>query len=140
MSRSTRLASASYILSYIAAREGAHVTTDAIAEAVRDHPARVRQLISALVKAGLVNSVRGANGGVLLAKDPNDISLKDIYEAVKEQPMISLTLKLPNKDWEHICGVHSALSSLYQQMEDEFQDRLSQIRLNQLYTPLRDRP
>jgi len=45
MSRSTKLASAAAILAHVAAQGSGQLTTDAIAEAVSDHPARVRQLV-----------------------------------------------------------------------------------------------
>ena len=41
------------------------------------------QLVAPLVKAGFVNSVRGAKGGYLLNKSPREISLKDIITALE---------------------------------------------------------
>jgi Rrf2 family protein len=35
-----------------------------------------------LKKAGLVNTVRGINGGFALAKSPSEISLKDVFDAL----------------------------------------------------------
>ena len=38
----------------------------------------LEQIFSALKKSGLVKSVRGAQGGYLLAKDPSDITVGNI--------------------------------------------------------------
>jgi Rrf2 family protein len=46
----------------------------------RHHVAKVMQRMS---KAGMVSSTRGPAGGFVLALDPSEISLLDIYEAIE---------------------------------------------------------
>ncbi|OPY09528.1 MAG: HTH-type transcriptional regulator CymR [Syntrophus sp. PtaB.Bin001] len=41
------------------------------------------QLIHPLKATGLINSTRGAHGGYVLAKEPGEISLKDIMQVVE---------------------------------------------------------
>jgi Rrf2 family protein len=41
----------------------------------------VEQILLRLRRAGLVESVRGARGGYLLAREPQDVSVKDVMEA-----------------------------------------------------------
>ncbi len=43
----------------------------------------LEQLIAKLKKAGVVNSIRGAQGGYILAKKPEDISVGDILRALE---------------------------------------------------------
>ena len=43
----------------------------------------LEQLMRKLRKAGLVKSVRGANGGYMLAKEPSEISVGDIIRATE---------------------------------------------------------
>ncbi|MGB8452592.1 MAG: RrF2 family transcriptional regulator [Anaerocolumna sp.] len=43
----------------------------------------LEQLIAKLKKAGIVNSIRGAQGGYILAKNPEDISVGDILRALE---------------------------------------------------------
>jgi Rrf2 family protein len=45
--------------------------------------AYLEQLMASLRKAGLVNSVRGANGGYSLAKVPRDITVADVVQALE---------------------------------------------------------
>lgn len=50
-----------------------------IAEATGSSRHHVAKVFQRLVKSGLLASTRGPNGGFLLKKNPNDISLYDIY-------------------------------------------------------------
>lgn len=43
----------------------------------------LEQLLPLLRQFGLIKSIRGANGGYLLAKDAKDISIKDIFIALE---------------------------------------------------------
>jgi Rrf2 family transcriptional regulator, cysteine metabolism repressor len=43
----------------------------------------LEQIVPSLKTAGLLKSIRGANGGYMLAKDPTKISLLDIVEALE---------------------------------------------------------
>lgn len=43
----------------------------------------LEQLIAKLKKAGIVNSIRGSQGGYVLAKDVNEISVGDILRALE---------------------------------------------------------
>lgn len=43
----------------------------------------LEQLIAVLRKAGLVNSVRGAQGGYILARDPSEIKVGDVIRALE---------------------------------------------------------
>ena len=133
MSRSTKLTSAAYILSFIAARGPKQVTTDTIAEALEDHPARVRQIVAALVKAKLLKSVRGVNGGVVLARSANDITLRDVFSAIEDQPILSLWMKDAYEGWGKSCLVHPILTSLINKMERDLADQLSEVPISALY-------
>ncbi len=44
----------------------------------------LEKIFSKLEKNNLVNSKKGAGGGYLLAQDPENITLKDIFDAVDE--------------------------------------------------------
>lgn len=132
MSRSTKLVSASYILSYIAAKAPAQVTTEEIARAVKDHPARVRQIVAALVKAEFLVSVRGANGGVTLARPASQINLLQVFEAVEDQPVLALSLRESFDGWGAKCRVHPVISKLYGELEDQVLTQLGRVRLDHL--------
>ncbi|MCQ3936697.1 MAG: Rrf2 family transcriptional regulator [Chloroflexi bacterium] len=65
------------------ARNGEQRTaTSSIAEEQRIPPSFLAKIISQLSIAGLLHTSRGARGGVTLARDPKDISLLEVIEAI----------------------------------------------------------
>lgn len=70
-----------------------------IAESQQISSKCVSRLILELKNAGFVKSVRGVNGGYILAKSPNAISLLDVVEAMEGE--ISIVDCVMNPD---CCG------------------------------------
>lgn len=56
--------------------------TSQIAKEQKIPPSFLAKIISQLSIAGLLQTSRGARGGVMLAKNPADISLLDVVEAI----------------------------------------------------------
>jgi Rrf2 family protein len=56
--------------------------TSAIAKEQKIPPSFLAKIISQLSIAGLLHTSRGARGGVTLAREPRDISLLDVVEAI----------------------------------------------------------
>jgi Rrf2 family protein len=56
--------------------------TSQIAEEQHIPPSFLAKIISQLSVAGLLHTSRGARGGVSLARDPGDITLLDVVEAI----------------------------------------------------------
>ena len=84
----TRLSDAVHILAFIALHPEANLTSEKIAESIQTNPGYVRQLMSALRKGGLLNSVKG-HPRPALAKEPCQITLLDAYRAVEgDKPLL----------------------------------------------------
>lgn len=60
------------------------LTSESMARSIQTNPVVVRRLLRDLARAGLVETKRGVGGGVSLARGPEDITLRDVYEAVEE--------------------------------------------------------
>lgn len=60
-----------------------HVSLKSISERLNISESYLEQLMALLKRNKLVKSVRGAQGGYFLAKDPNDISIGDILRALE---------------------------------------------------------
>lgn len=56
--------------------------TSTVAEDQRIPPSFLAKIISQLSIAGLLHTSRGARGGVTLARDPQDITLLEVVEAI----------------------------------------------------------
>lgn len=136
MSKSTRLLTATYILSYVAANAPEVVTTERIAEQVDEHPTRVRQIVAALVKAGLLTASRGAAGGVALKRPAAEISLRDVQEAVQDGSLLAFHLFEPKSEWAGKSRVHLVFENLRGELEARIQGYLAEHTLDQTYAPI----
>lgn len=65
-----------------------------------------------LVRAGILRSVRGAHGGVLLAREPAEITLLDIVQACQGLLIANYCSEIENKR-EPVCSFHRAMRELY---------------------------
>jgi len=61
------------------------VALSAVAEAERLPLSYLEHLVAKLRKAGLVTSTRGAHGGYRLARDPGEITMDEVVEALEGQ-------------------------------------------------------
>lgn len=69
------------------------------------------KVMLALCRAGLVNSRPGRNGGYVLGRDPGDMTLLDVIEAVEPLRLIeSCPLNKPCHK-KQLCPLHRALRS-----------------------------
>lgn len=136
MSKSTRLLTATYVLSYVAANAPEVVTTEQIAEKVDEHPARVRQIVAALVKRGLLAASRGAAGGVSLKRPAVEITLRDVQEAVQDGSLLAFHVSAPKSEWAGKSRVHLVFENLRDELETRVQSYLAEHTLDQTYSPI----
>lgn len=62
----------------------------------------VEQILLRLRRAGIVNSVRGARGGYLLARPPADVTVKDVLDA-SERGTFEVNCEQHQVDEERCC-------------------------------------
>ncbi|WP_206811451.1 RrF2 family transcriptional regulator [Paradesulfitobacterium ferrireducens] len=82
------------------------------------------KIMPSLIKAGIVTSVRGVGGGYALAKDPRDITLLDILEAVEGPIELNRCLIRPDlcsKNGSATCEIHAALAQIQNRLRRDFQ-------------------
>ena len=143
MSQSTRLITASYILSFVAANAPQKLRTETIAKWVKTHPTRVRNLVSQMVKADILKSYRGAKGGLTLARPANEITLREVYDAVQESSLIAEKIDNPFSGMEDHCKVFEVFTRLFAMLENNMRLDLGNITADQLFvafdTPLENR-
>lgn len=70
------------VLHLARARNTERSATSAIAKEQNIPPSFLAKIISQLSIAGLLHTSRGARGGVTLARDPKDITLLEVVEAI----------------------------------------------------------
>jgi Rrf2 family protein len=122
MAASSRFTTAIHILTLLAYEHDQAVTSDSIAGSVNTNPVVIRRLLRALADAGLVTSVPGASGGSRLARQPEDITLLDVYSAVEDEQLFGRHAQQPNAK----CPVGSRIAELLTPCFDEATRAMSQ--------------
>ncbi|WP_373376188.1 Rrf2 family transcriptional regulator [Cupriavidus nantongensis] len=81
MQRDTRLARLLHVLIHMHLRGGT-TTSETIALMLHTNPVVVRRTMAALRESGYVKSTGGPGGGWALACNLNDLTVRDVYEAI----------------------------------------------------------
>ena len=133
--KSTKFTTACYILSFVAYHGPDRISTPTIARWVNTNASRVRQIVARLVRAGLLASARGGEGGVVIGRDPSTITLLDVFDAVGEPTLTLFSVDNPFSDWKDRCRVHSVLTMMHGELELDFRRKLAKKCVNDLYAP-----
>ncbi|MGI9309537.1 MAG: SUF system Fe-S cluster assembly regulator [Gammaproteobacteria bacterium] len=97
----------------------------------------VQKLLKSLAKAGLVDSVRGAEGGYQLARDPAQISAAEILDALEGPLAITeCSTEESHCELEANCQVGSA----WQKINKAIRLAMHDIRLSDLRDPPKEFP
>ncbi|MGI5921973.1 MAG: RrF2 family transcriptional regulator [Syntrophomonadaceae bacterium] len=81
------------------------------------------KIMPSLIKAGIVKSQRGVGGGYSLARHPQDITLRDVLEAIEGPIYLNrclLNKDLCSKQGPPNCPIHQALADIQQRLSDDF--------------------
>jgi len=114
MAANSLLAGGTQALCYLAYRRKDAVSAEDVARSLDTNPVVARKLLKALARKGLVRIKPGRHGGVALDREPKDITLKDIYEALGESTIFALRQRGNPR-----CPVNRAMKGL---LTDVFQD------------------
>jgi Rrf2 family protein len=88
-------------------KENQRAATSTVAKEMKIPPSFLAKIISQLSIAGLLHTSRGARGGVTLARDPKDISLLDVVEAIDGPILLNECVGDPgNCDFSEECAMH----------------------------------
>jgi Rrf2 family protein len=88
-----------------------------LAASVNTNPVVVRRLLLALRRARLIETFTGKRGGARLRKEPADISLADIYDAVESRQVIPVNERKALKQCHVSCNMKSIMSRVAESTE-----------------------
>ena len=97
----TRFATAIHIMTLLAKNSPEWMTSDWIAGSININAVMVRNELLILKKNGLVESKQGKDGGVRLAKNAEEITIAEIYAAIKNSEVLGKKNQNPNP----LCNV-----------------------------------
>jgi Rrf2 family protein len=121
----SRFAISVHILTLLAGAKGELLSSDYMAGSININPVLVRKELSNLQKHGLVASKEGKNGGAYLNKDAKDIRLSDVYEAVKQAPLLGEAKNETNPACPIGRQIKTHLKTLYTNAEQAMIAQLS---------------
>ncbi|MGA2173375.1 MAG: Rrf2 family transcriptional regulator [Verrucomicrobiota bacterium] len=117
-------------LMHLARRQpGQRAMIDQVSRQERIPKSFLAKIFQSLAKAGLVRSIRGSGGGFALAKNPADISVLEIIEAV-EGKIVFQRCKQAKPDCQHVGGC--ALCGLFERAQNGVKDALTATSLRDL--------
>jgi len=120
MAANSRLTVAVHALAWmaLARRRGLDVlTSDQVAASINTNPVIIRRSLGDLRRAGLVLVRHGTGSGWSLAREPEQISLLDVYKAVEGEPLFALHHTEPNLECPVGKGIRPALDHFYAGIE-----------------------
>ena len=109
--------------------KGERVATSEIAKKQNIPPSFLAKIILQLSVVGLLNTSRGARGGVALARDPEDISLLEVIEAIEGPIQLSTCV-----GQEGVCPfeAHCPVQIVWCEAQNELIAKLKNTTLAQL--------
>ncbi len=134
MQISMKCSVAVHCLIFINEAEGkVKVTSNLLAQSTGCNPVVIRNVFSALKKAGIIAVARGA-GGAKLCKRPSEITLYMIYQALEPDGLSSLIGIHPCEG--RACpvaqNIHQVLQEPYHKIEDSIQKTMEEITLESM--------
>jgi Rrf2 family protein len=116
---------------------GEIMDSQTLARSVNTNPVVVRRILLALRAAGLVETTAGKHGGSRLGKPAGAISLRDIYDAVAAQPIISVSQRKAWKHCEVSCCMKKIMSTVSDEAEKAMRLHLKAVTLRRLVRQIR---
>lgn len=126
MSTSSRFAVAVHVLTLMAWAEDEPLKSEHVAESVNTNPVVIRRMLCELAEAKLVVSQTGAMGGSKLARQPEQITLLDIYQTVESRGVFALHRHPPNRH----CPVGVNIGTVLNQVLDEVDSAVERVLAN----------
>jgi Rrf2 family protein len=125
-----------HAMAFIAsASRGGPVSVSTVARELGVSEAHLGKVLQRLARHGFLSSRRGPRGGYGLGRDPEEITLLEIYEAV-DGPLVESTCLLERP----VCtGSTCILGDLVASVNKQLRERLSSTRLSDLGFSTRSR-
>jgi DNA-binding IscR family transcriptional regulator len=131
MKRDSRLSGILHCLLHMAETQGP-ATSESLAHAMQTNPVVVRRLMSGLREAGFVSSAKGHGGGWMLSCPLDQITLRDIHEAIGAPGLLAVGHREEQPGCLVEQAVNAALQDAYQQAEALLLERLGTVTLGAL--------
>jgi DNA-binding IscR family transcriptional regulator len=127
----SRLSGVVHVLLHMS-EEGAPVTSERLARAMRTNPAVIRRVLAGLREQGYVRSEKGHGGGWTLDCELSALTLRDVYEALGSPPLLALRHRSEEPRCPVEAAINQALDAAFQDAEAVLLSRLGDLTLDRL--------
>lgn len=131
MKKDSKLSSILHVLLHMA-HYNRPLTSEALAGFLSTNPVVVRRTLAGLRDAGYVDSTKGHGGGWVLVCDLQQITLRQIYEAVGAPPVFAMGNRMDEPRCLVERAVNHRLENTFQEVEALLLQRLDAITLADL--------
>jgi DNA-binding IscR family transcriptional regulator len=128
MKRDSRLSGVLHCLLHMAQQNGP-MTSERLARAMQTNPVVVRRVMAGLREAGFVASAKGHGGGWVISCPLDDITLRDIHEAVGAPELLAVGHREESPGCLVEQAVNAALGQAYRDAEALLLQRLGDVTL-----------
>lgn len=119
-----------HIMTVLCYNEG-QLSSDLIAGSLNVNPVLVRKALRELITKGLVVSREGKNGGYQLSRAAENITLSEIYQAVRQESLLGITKNTPNPACPVGRQINGHLDQLYKEVEAQLEAQLARKTLKE---------
>lgn len=128
----SQFAIAVHVLAMLANNCDERIKSGYLAKSVNTNAVVIRRLLCDLHEANLVVSQTGYSGGTCLTRQPSDILLTDVLDAVATSEIFSLHGKEPNPDCDIGVGIRPVLTKLQMEVNGAVRETLKEYSLQDL--------
>lgn len=126
----TRFATNIHIMTLLAKEPEKFLTSEWIAGSININPVIVRKELIILKKFGLIESRQGKDGGARILKNAVEISITEIYEAVRNSEILGKKNLNPNPKCTVGKDINKNLNALFSETENVVQQFLMNKKLS----------
>lgn len=114
-------------------------SSEQIANNVSTHPARIRKIMSCLRKNGFVKTKEGIGGGYILNRDPQEITLAQIYRSVSCGTLKpSWCTGNPEQDCVVSANIQGIMDQIFCDAETYYEAYLNKITISSVLGKIRE--
>jgi len=128
-----------HLMAGLAYRCGKDATSAQLAMSVNTSASFVRRTLAKLSRAGLIETTTGKAGACRLAKNPEKISLLDIYEAVDAPKAFAIHAYAEQKPCPVSCNIKAALEKALARTQKAMEQSLAKISLAEIISDIKKR-
>ncbi|MBR0989230.1 Rrf2 family transcriptional regulator [Bradyrhizobium japonicum] len=138
MKQDSRLSGVLHVLLHMAQQPGPF-TSETLARAMDTNPVVIRRIMAGLREIGYVRSEKGHGGGWTIACDLSKVTLRDIYAALGNPPLLAMGNRTESPGCLVEQAVNAALDQAFDDAEALLLARLGEVTLAMLGEDLRKR-